>query len=44
VPVALTGDDDPTTRRRCLDAGCVDVLIKPVPVREMMAVAERWID
>ena len=44
VAVALTGDDDPATRQRCLDVGCADVLIKPVPVREMMAVAERWID
>ena len=44
VAIAVTGDDDPATRQRCLDAGCVDVLIKPVPVREMMAVAERWMD
>ena len=44
VAIAVTGDDDPATRQRCLEAGCVDVLIKPVPVREMMAVAKRWID
>ncbi|HEV8217040.1 MAG TPA: response regulator [Gemmatimonadaceae bacterium] len=43
VAIALTGDDHPATRRRCLDAGCVDVLIKPVPVKELMAVTERWI-
>ena len=44
VVLAMTGDDDPAKRQRCLDAGCVDVLIKPVPVRELMAVTERWID
>ena len=42
--IAMTGDDDPAKRERCLDAGCVDVLIKPVPVRELMAATERWID
>ena len=44
VVIALTGDDDPDKRRSCLDAGCADVLIKPVPARQLMAVAERWID
>jgi len=42
--IALTGDDDPVKRQRCLDAGCVEVLIKPVPVKELMTVTERWID
>ena len=41
--IALTGDDDPSKRQRCLDAGCVDVLIKPVPVKELMAATERWL-
>lgn len=44
VVVALTGDDDPGKRQSCLDAGCADVLVKPVPVRQLMAVAERWIE
>ena len=44
IVIALTGDDDPVKRQRCLDEGCVDVLIKPVPVRELMAATERWID
>lgn len=44
IVIALTGDDDPVKRQHCLDAGCVDVLIKPVPVRELMAATERWID
>ena len=44
VVIAMTGDDDPVKRQKCLDAGCVDVLIKPVPVKELMAVTERWIE
>ncbi|MEO7086597.1 MAG: response regulator [Gemmatimonadaceae bacterium] len=40
--VALTGRDDPETRDRCLAAGCVDVLVKPVPVRELLAKALAW--
>jgi DNA-binding response OmpR family regulator len=40
--VALTGRDDDDTRRRCLDAGCVDVLLKPVPVRELLERAAAW--
>lgn len=43
VVVALTGDDDPVLREKCLAAGCVEVLIKPAPVRELIAVADRWI-
>ena len=36
VTYAMTGHDDPATRRRCLDAGCRDVLVKPVPTRELL--------
>lgn len=35
--VALTGRDDPETRARCLAAGCADVLVKPVPARQLLA-------
>lgn len=42
VVVALTGDDDPAKRKLCLDAGCADVLIKPVPARQLMALADQW--
>jgi DNA-binding response OmpR family regulator len=41
--VALTGHDDPITRQRCLDAGCIDVLVKPVPARQLMARSAAWL-
>ena len=41
--VALTGRDDDATRRRCLDAGCADVLLKPVPVKELLERAAGWV-
>jgi DNA-binding response OmpR family regulator len=42
--VALTGRDDDETRQRCFDAGCADVLLKPVSVRELLDRAGVWID
>jgi DNA-binding response OmpR family regulator len=36
--LALTGRDEPEVRRRCLDAGCYDVLVKPVPPREIVRI------
>jgi len=41
--VALTGHDDSETRERCLSAGCVDVLVKPVPARELVRRAAEWL-
>jgi DNA-binding response OmpR family regulator len=41
--VALTGHDDQATRDRCLAAGCADVLLKPVPARELMARVSTWL-
>ena len=35
--VALTGRDDAATRERCLAAGCADVLVKPVPTRQLLS-------
>lgn len=35
--VVLTGHDDLETRARCLAAGCSEVLVKPVPSRELLA-------
>lgn len=40
--VALTGYDDPVTRKRAMDAGCADVLVKPVPVRELLRIARNY--
>ena len=38
VTVAMTGHDDDATRDRCLAAGCIAVLLKPVPTRELLRV------
>ena len=35
---AMTGHSDPETRRRCLEAGCEDVLLKPVPVQQLLRI------
>ena len=42
VVAALTGHDDEATARRCREAGCRTVLLKPVPTREMMRMIEGW--
>ena len=33
--LGMTGDDQPATRARCIEAGCTDVLIKPVSIKEL---------
>jgi CheY-like chemotaxis protein len=38
VKLAMTGYDDAGTRQRCIAAGCDDVLVKPVPVRDLLRV------
>lgn len=35
--LALTGSEDPVTRDRCLAAGCRSLLVKPVPIQELVA-------
>lgn len=35
VTLAMTGDDHPSTREKCIAAGCADVLVKPVSIREL---------
>ena len=39
--LAMTGHDDPRIRQRCLDAGCADVLLKPLPIGEILRHIER---
>lgn len=35
IILAMTGDSHPETRARCIQAGCADVLIKPVSIKEL---------
>ena len=35
--IALTGHDDDEIRERCLAAGCREMLVKPAPIRELLA-------
>lgn len=44
ICVAVTGHDDPDIRSRCLAAGCHDVLLKPVPARELARLVTAWMD
>jgi DNA-binding response OmpR family regulator len=39
--VAMTGDNDSGTRRDCLQAGCAEVLLKPVPIGDLLRRIER---
>ncbi|HWL39082.1 MAG TPA: response regulator [Gemmatimonadaceae bacterium] len=39
--LAMTGDNDAASRRSCLEAGCADVLVKPVPIRDLLRQIER---
>ncbi|MFL5504613.1 MAG: response regulator transcription factor, partial [Gemmatimonadaceae bacterium] len=34
--LVMTGHNDAESRRICLEAGCADVLLKPVPIREII--------
>jgi two-component system KDP operon response regulator KdpE len=40
--VALTGHDDAATRKRCVEAGCVDVVVKPPRARELVQKVLTW--
>ena len=35
---AMTGHGDAATRERCLAAGCDDVLLKPVPINQLLRI------
>lgn len=43
VVVALTGRDEPDVVARCRAMGCADVLLKPVPARQLLARTREWL-
>jgi CheY-like chemotaxis protein len=44
VTVALTGRDEEEVSTRCLAAGCRAVMLKPVPVGELLRKSREWIE
>lgn len=43
VTVALTGHDEPAVREQCLQAGCRDVLIKPIRAADLPRQIATWL-
>ena len=43
VTYAMTGHSDAGTRQRCIAAGCDDVLIKPVPIQQLLKIVSEAI-
>ena len=43
VTVALTGHDEPAIVALCRAAGCKEVLLKPVPTKELLRMAREWL-
>jgi DNA-binding response OmpR family regulator len=39
--LAMTGHDDAKTRRTCLAAGCAEVLLKPLPIGDLLRHIQR---
>ena len=39
--LAMTGYVDAETRRTCIDAGCADVLLKPLPIGDLLRHIQR---
>jgi DNA-binding response OmpR family regulator len=42
VTVAVTGHDVDAVRARCVEAGCIDVLVKPIGTRELVGKIREW--
>ena len=42
VTVAVTGHDADMVRERCVEAGCLDVLVKPISTRELLGKIREW--
>jgi CheY-like chemotaxis protein len=43
VAVAITGHDDHVVHRRCREAGCREVLVKPIAAMELPAKIRDWL-
>jgi len=43
VSVALTGRDEPEIIAKCKEAGCREVLLKPVPVAALLRKSREWL-
>ena len=41
VTLAMTGHNDATSRSACFEAGCADVLLKPVPIGDLLRQIDR---
>ena len=41
VTLAMTGHNDAKSRHSCIEAGCADVLLKPVPIAELLRQIKR---
>jgi CheY-like chemotaxis protein len=39
--LAMTGYNDAESHRKCIEAGCAEVLLKPVPVAEILRLIKR---
>lgn len=44
VAVALTGRDEPEVVAACRAAGCHEVLLKPVPARDLLRMVRGWLE
>ena len=43
ISIALTGREEPEVIARCKAAGCREVLLKPVPTRELLRRVDEWL-
>ena len=43
ITVALTGREEPELVARCKEEGCLAVLLKPVPARDLLRQAREWL-
>jgi len=44
VIAVVSGRDEPAFAQRCRDEGCVAVLLKPVPARDLIRLAAEWMN